>query len=71
MPAGIVVFLPSYNFEELMYKHLDKSGIIAKISSKKCVFREPKLASQVLFFIYFATNSFYKVFTYEINSIGE
>ncbi|XP_031829021.1 ATP-dependent DNA helicase DDX11 isoform X2 [Nomia melanderi] len=46
VPAGIVVFLPSYNFEELLYKHLDKSGIIAKISSKKCVFREPKLASQ-------------------------
>lgn len=49
VPAGIVVFLPSYNFEELVYKHLDKSGIIAKISSKKCIFREPKLASQVLF----------------------
>ncbi|XP_076167034.1 ATP-dependent DNA helicase DDX11 isoform X3 [Ptiloglossa arizonensis] len=48
VPAGIVVFLPSYNFEELVYKHLDKSGIIAKISSKKCIFREPKLASQIL-----------------------
>ncbi|XP_076243503.1 ATP-dependent DNA helicase DDX11 isoform X2 [Calliopsis andreniformis] len=47
VPAGIVVFLPSYNFEELVYKHFDKSGIIAKIALKKCVFREPKLASQV------------------------
>ncbi|XP_076648589.1 ATP-dependent DNA helicase DDX11 isoform X2 [Halictus rubicundus] len=47
VPAGIVVFLPSYNFEELLYKHLDKSGIIAKISSKKCVFREPKSTTQV------------------------
>ncbi|XP_076635339.1 ATP-dependent DNA helicase DDX11 [Colletes latitarsis] len=47
VPAGIVVFLPSYNFEELVYKHLDKSGILTKISSKKCVFREPKLTSQV------------------------
>ena len=48
VPAGIVAFLPSYNFEELVYKHLDKSGIIAKISAKKRIFREPKLTSQVL-----------------------
>ncbi|XP_053998809.1 ATP-dependent DNA helicase DDX11 isoform X1 [Hylaeus anthracinus] len=47
VPAGIVVFLPSYNFEELMYNHLHKTGVIAKISLKKCVFREPKLTSQV------------------------
>ncbi|XP_076290500.1 ATP-dependent DNA helicase DDX11 isoform X2 [Lasioglossum baleicum] len=47
VPAGIVVFLPSYSFEELLYKHLDKSGIISKISLKKCVFREPKSTSQV------------------------
>ncbi|XP_031369791.1 ATP-dependent DNA helicase DDX11 isoform X3 [Apis dorsata] len=47
IPAGIVVFLPSYNFEELVYKHLEKSGIIAKLSLKKHIFREPKLASQV------------------------
>ncbi|PBC29683.1 ATP-dependent DNA helicase DDX11 isoform X1 [Apis cerana] len=47
IPAGIVVFLPSYNFEELVYKHLEKSGIIAKLSSKKHILREPKLASQV------------------------
>ena len=47
VPAGIVVFLPSYNFEELVYKHLDKSGIIAKISAKKRIFREPKSTSQV------------------------
>ncbi|OAD58660.1 ATP-dependent RNA helicase CHL1 [Eufriesea mexicana] len=47
IPAGIVVFLPSYNFEELVYKHLDKSGIIAKLSLKKHILREPKLASQV------------------------
>ncbi|XP_033335126.2 ATP-dependent DNA helicase DDX11 [Megalopta genalis] len=47
VPAGIVVFLPSYNFEELLYKHLEKSGIVAKISLKKCIFREPKSTSQV------------------------
>ncbi|XP_026670110.1 ATP-dependent DNA helicase DDX11 isoform X2 [Ceratina calcarata] len=47
IPAGIVVFLPSYNFEEVIYKHLEKTGLITKLSTKKRIFREPKLASQV------------------------
>ncbi|KAL0127028.1 hypothetical protein PUN28_005395 [Cardiocondyla obscurior] len=47
VPAGIVVFFPSYNYEDIVFKHLDKSGIISKISVKKRIFREPKLASQV------------------------
>ncbi|XP_024882289.1 ATP-dependent DNA helicase DDX11 [Temnothorax curvispinosus] len=47
VPAGIVVFFPSYNYEDTVFKHLDKSGIISKISAKKRIYREPKLASQV------------------------
>ncbi|XP_012539548.1 ATP-dependent DNA helicase DDX11 [Monomorium pharaonis] len=47
VPAGIVVFFPSYNYEDTVFKHLDKSGVIAKISAKKRIYREPKLASQV------------------------
>ncbi|XP_033190032.2 ATP-dependent DNA helicase DDX11 [Bombus vancouverensis nearcticus] len=47
IPAGIIVFLPSYNFEELIYKHLENSGIIKKLSLKKHILREPKSASQV------------------------
>ena len=47
VPAGIVVFFPSYNYEDTVFKHLDKSGVISKISTKKCIYREPKLASQV------------------------
>ncbi|KYQ51038.1 putative ATP-dependent RNA helicase DDX11 [Trachymyrmex zeteki] len=47
VPAGIVVFFPSYNYEDTVFKHLDKSGIIFKISTKKRIYREPKLASQV------------------------
>lgn len=47
VPAGIVIFFPSYNYEDIIFKHLDKSGIISKISAKKCIYREPKLASQV------------------------
>ncbi|XP_032675569.1 ATP-dependent DNA helicase DDX11 isoform X6 [Odontomachus brunneus] len=45
--AGVVVFFPSYKFEDTVFKHLDKSGIISKISLKKYIYREPKLASQV------------------------
>lgn len=48
IPAGIIVFLPSYNFEELIYKHLENSGIVKKLSLKKHILREPKSASQVL-----------------------
>ncbi|KYN03917.1 putative ATP-dependent RNA helicase DDX11 [Cyphomyrmex costatus] len=47
VPAGIVVFFPSYNYEDTVFKHLNKSGIISKISTKKRIYREPKLASQV------------------------
>ncbi|XP_011638636.2 LOW QUALITY PROTEIN: ATP-dependent DNA helicase DDX11 [Pogonomyrmex barbatus] len=47
VPAGIVVFFPSYNYEDIVFKHLDKFGIISKISTKKHIYREPKLASQV------------------------
>ncbi|KAG5330062.1 DDX11 helicase, partial [Acromyrmex heyeri] len=36
VPAGIVVFFPSYNYENTVFKHLDKSGVISKISIKKC-----------------------------------
>ncbi|XP_072762661.1 ATP-dependent DNA helicase DDX11 [Anoplolepis gracilipes] len=47
VPAGIVVFFPSYSYEDIVFKHLDKSGIVSKISVKKHIYREPKLASQV------------------------
>ncbi|XP_020282942.1 ATP-dependent DNA helicase DDX11 [Pseudomyrmex gracilis] len=47
VPAGIVVFFPSYNYEDTVFKHLDKSGVITKLSAKKRIYREPKLASQV------------------------
>ncbi|XP_015115982.1 ATP-dependent DNA helicase DDX11 [Diachasma alloeum] len=47
VPGGIVVFLPSYKYEETLYKHLDSMGIIKKITQKKQVFREPKSSSVV------------------------
>jgi len=42
IPAGIVIFFPSYNYEEKVYSHLQKMGILEKISQRKSVFREPK-----------------------------
>jgi len=51
VPAGIVAFFPSYSYEDIVFKHLDKSGIASKISIKKCIYREPKLASQVIYFL--------------------
>ncbi|CAG5096283.1 Similar to ddx11: ATP-dependent DNA helicase DDX11 (Danio rerio), partial [Cotesia congregata] len=47
IPGGVVVFLPSYSYEASLYKHLEVTGVVAKISGKKKIFREPKLASQV------------------------
>lgn len=51
VPAGIVIFFPSYSYEDIVFKHLDKSGIASKISVKKRIYREPKLASQVIYFV--------------------
>ncbi|KAJ8683934.1 hypothetical protein QAD02_019726 [Eretmocerus hayati] len=47
IPAGIVVFLPSYGYEDLLFSHLESQGVLSKIRSKKVVFREPKSATQV------------------------
>ncbi|KAK2578682.1 hypothetical protein KPH14_012170 [Odynerus spinipes] len=47
VPAGIVVFLPSYDYENTVYEYLNKSGVIAKICLKKHIFREPRSTSQV------------------------
>ncbi|XP_058793640.1 ATP-dependent DNA helicase DDX11 [Phymastichus coffea] len=47
VPAGIVVFLPSYGYEELLFKHLDSTEVLAKIRKKKSIFREPKVATHV------------------------
>ncbi|XP_014208174.1 ATP-dependent DNA helicase DDX11 [Copidosoma floridanum] len=47
VPAGIVVFLPSYSYEELLFKHLETSGVLTKIGTKKSIFREPKSTTQV------------------------
>lgn len=47
VPGGMVVFLPSYKYEITVNKHLAVTGILKKLSTKKRIFREPKLASEV------------------------
>ena len=42
IPAGVVIFLPSYTYEAHIVNHWKKTGIFEKINRKKNVFREPK-----------------------------
>ncbi|XP_076445975.1 ATP-dependent DNA helicase DDX11-like [Babylonia areolata] len=47
VPGGVVVFFPSYDYEQRVFDHWVKSGIHARLETKKKVFREPKSAIQV------------------------
>ncbi|KAI8117956.1 ATP-dependent DNA helicase DDX11 [Lucilia cuprina] len=42
VPAGLVCFLPSYDYLDTVYTQLQKSGVLQRISNKKRVFREPR-----------------------------
>ena len=42
VPCGVVVFLPSYDYEQTVVKRLTSTGQLSKIESKKKIFREPK-----------------------------
>jgi chromosome transmission fidelity protein 1 len=37
IPGGIVLFFPSYSYEEQVYQQFSKSGIILKIEREKKV----------------------------------
>ncbi|XP_071452150.1 ATP-dependent DNA helicase DDX11 [Hetaerina americana] len=47
IPAGIIVFFPSYDYEKFAYEMLEKKGILTKLELKKKVFQEPKKSSDV------------------------
>ncbi|XP_050438431.1 ATP-dependent DNA helicase DDX11 [Adelges cooleyi] len=47
VPAGIVCFFPSYDYEQFVYQHLEKNKVISRLSDRKKVFREPKTTNQV------------------------
>ncbi|KAH8270971.1 hypothetical protein KR044_007360, partial [Drosophila immigrans] len=40
LPAGVVCFLPSYDYLDVVYTHLQRSGTLARIAQRKRVFRE-------------------------------
>ncbi|XP_065358341.1 ATP-dependent DNA helicase DDX11 [Calliphora vicina] len=42
VPAGLVCFLPSYDYLDTVYAQLQKTGVLQRISNKKRVFREPR-----------------------------
>jgi chromosome transmission fidelity protein 1 len=42
VPEGIVVFLPSYNYEAHIQRHWEASGVLAALAKHKRVFREPR-----------------------------
>lgn len=37
VPGGVVVFLPSYEYEKTVYAHWEKEGYLKKIMAKKKV----------------------------------
>lgn len=37
VPAGIVCFFPSYDYEQLVYEHLEKHNVISRLSERKKV----------------------------------
>ncbi|XP_050667563.1 ATP-dependent DNA helicase DDX11 isoform X2 [Leptidea sinapis] len=47
VPGGVICFVPSYSYEDLLFRHLDNTGALLAIGKKKIVFREPKSAGDV------------------------
>ncbi|XP_037085617.1 ATP-dependent DNA helicase DDX11-like [Pollicipes pollicipes] len=46
IPAGIVCFLPSYDYAAAALAHFASTGVMDKISARKQVFREPRQSSR-------------------------
>ncbi|XP_058046175.1 ATP-dependent DNA helicase DDX11 [Ahaetulla prasina] len=47
VPGGVVCFFPSYDYEKQVYTHWEKTGLLARLATKKKIFQEPKKANQV------------------------
>lgn len=47
VPKGVVVFFPSYDYEEFLLEQWNKFGILKSIEKFKRIFREPKKSSIV------------------------
>ena len=42
VPDGVVLFLPSYSYEDELYKFWETQGYIEKLEKRKKVLREPR-----------------------------
>ncbi|KAL2338079.1 hypothetical protein Fmac_012525 [Flemingia macrophylla] len=42
VPEGIVVFFPSFDYEDRVYENWETTGILERITKRKRVFREPR-----------------------------
>ncbi|KAL7550335.1 hypothetical protein ACHAWF_013582 [Thalassiosira exigua] len=47
VPKGFVVFLPSYNYESLVFQRWRSTGMLSQIGKKKSVHREPKSSRDI------------------------
>ena len=47
VPEGVVCFLPSFAYEEQVYQHFARTGVLGALAQRKRVFREPRSAAEV------------------------
>ncbi|KAH8860698.1 ATP-dependent DNA helicase DDX11 [Schistosoma japonicum] len=47
LPAGIVVFTPSYEYQSILHNRWETTGLLNKISKYKSVFHEPKTSANL------------------------
>ncbi|KAK4469498.1 hypothetical protein MN116_007044 [Schistosoma mekongi] len=47
LPAGIVVFTPSYEYQSILHNRWETTGLLNKISKYKSVFHEPKTTTNL------------------------
>ncbi|XP_055715290.1 putative ATP-dependent RNA helicase DDX11-like protein 8 [Phlebotomus papatasi] len=47
VPAGIVVFLGSYDYLDTVFQHLEQSGMLERIRGRKKVFKEPRQGARI------------------------
>ncbi|KFD50287.1 hypothetical protein M513_08787 [Trichuris suis] len=47
VPAGLVCFFASYEYERIVSEHLKTSGILDQLQTHKQLFREPRKASEI------------------------
>ena len=47
IPGGIVIFFPSYDYEDFVFSYFNDKKIIDRLNSKKRVYREPKKSSEL------------------------